>query len=242
MNLKKTYTYFSIQLIFASSDFTMASERKRSQNFSQSEINIFLELVDEQRVKVIEDKRTDGKIIKEKQKCWQEIADEFNASSGLNKRDIMALKYLWKRLKQDTKKKHAEESREIRKTGGGQNLSKPLSPKSERIRNLLPQEQISPTLISTFDSDACPQYSGSFLHQLENDSSINEDDFQDTLTSRVVSTSTPQPPIMQKKTTPRHSISQFQQELLRMATIEHNQKMKVQRLKEKYYHEKLQRL
>ncbi len=151
----------------------MQSCRKRSTNFSDTDVNLFLELMNDSYIRIIEDKRSDSKTIKRKHDTWVDLTHEFNAQSVSN-REIDSLKNLWKRLKSDAKSKDAANRREIRKTGGGVSDIN-LSPKSMRIKEMLPVEQMQPSLISEFDSDAAAEQSrpGGFVELLQSDTVVN---------------------------------------------------------------------
>lgn len=62
------------------------------------------------------------------------------------------LRTLWKRLKNEAKKKDTACQREIRKTGGDVTEAA-LSPKSERVIGMFLKEQGQPHLRNDFDSD-----------------------------------------------------------------------------------------
>lgn len=129
-----------------------ANDRKRASNFSDEEINLVLELM-ETKWMCIEDKKTDTKTMEKKEAAWNSIMNDYKARISGN-RDLDNIKNLWKRLKQDSKKKNAAAKRNARKTGGGTSSSGQLSPKSERVLSMLPIEQIEPPLASEYDSDA----------------------------------------------------------------------------------------
>ena len=63
---------------------------KRAANLSRSERQLLFDLA-MMRVNVIENKRTDGATIREKEAAWMALAVEFNAVSAV-KRDLRQLK------------------------------------------------------------------------------------------------------------------------------------------------------
>ena len=148
---------FAVDFTFFPKRQAKMSGRKRSPNFTAAEIEILLDLLSGKRGEIVESKKTDASSVKEKEKEWSKIENDFKARSGIP-RDVKNLKFLWKRLKIDAKKKDAASKREVRRTGGGlpQNPLA-LSPVSERVVSILPKEQLTPSLESPFDSDAISQ-------------------------------------------------------------------------------------
>ena len=65
-------------------------KRKRSGNFSAKERGLLVELVGKY-AGVIECKKTDGTTMKEKEKAWQQVAEEYNGQVEMAKE--------WKNLK-----------------------------------------------------------------------------------------------------------------------------------------------
>ena len=90
----------------------------RSKNFTDSEKNILLSLLENYK-KILECKKTDSKSAADKSKAWQQLCTEFNSSSVYIKRDVKQLQGAWKNLKARAKADAAYVRRERIKTGGG---------------------------------------------------------------------------------------------------------------------------
>ena len=80
-------------------------KRKRNQNFTKEELELLVELVYKNK-DVIENKRTDAVIWKEKEEAWKQIEMEFNSCS-LGPRTVEQLKFKYKGMKKDLRKKSA---------------------------------------------------------------------------------------------------------------------------------------
>lgn len=96
----------------------MAEGNQRIPNFTQAEINLLLEISKKYK-STIECKKTDAVSWKEKDKCWNTIATEFNARSGAVPRAPKSLRVKYDNMKKTAKKKFAAEKMERYKTGGG---------------------------------------------------------------------------------------------------------------------------
>lgn len=94
------------------------SANKRSANFNFEEIAKLMELVKKYK-NIIENKKSDQVFLGEKLATWKKIADEFNSSSTLIYRDFKTLKSKYENIKKTSKKKFAEEKRQVYATGGG---------------------------------------------------------------------------------------------------------------------------
>lgn len=94
------------------------AEAKRSANFTSKEETILLSLVKKYK-EILENKKTDSKINKNKLECWKQIETEFNNESGQIFRDTLILRKKYDNLKKRTKKKFADEKCHALGTGGG---------------------------------------------------------------------------------------------------------------------------
>lgn len=94
------------------------AEAKRSANFTSKEETILLSLVKKYK-DILENKKTDSKINKNKLECWKQIEIEFNNDSGQIFRDTLILRKKYDNLKKRTKKKFADEKCYALGTGGG---------------------------------------------------------------------------------------------------------------------------
>lgn len=87
----------------------MDSKRPRAKNFDETESQLLLDLVDNER-HILLCKETNKINNDQKQQCWNRITTSFNATSKRNiKRSKDALSGLWKKLKQDAKSNKAQQ-------------------------------------------------------------------------------------------------------------------------------------
>lgn len=84
----------------------MNNKRKRNINFNKREEELLVELVQEKK-DIIENKKTDAIMWKEKEKCWDVITAEFNSIGLLVPRSKSQLQLKYKNLKKDVRKKSA---------------------------------------------------------------------------------------------------------------------------------------
>ena len=59
----------------------MEGKRKRSPNFSQFETDVLIDIITKYK-EIIENKKTDGTTIKEKDGAWKKIEADFNSVGG----------------------------------------------------------------------------------------------------------------------------------------------------------------
>ncbi|KAF5300055.1 hypothetical protein FQR65_LT19403 [Abscondita terminalis] len=98
----------------------MENKRVRAPNFSTEEKTLLLNLVFEKR-HIVENKKTDAVSSREKQKCWEGIASEFNAQSpSCVSRTANSLLKFYNNKKKEVRKEVAQEKFSLRKTGGGE--------------------------------------------------------------------------------------------------------------------------
>ncbi|XP_069684686.1 myb/SANT-like DNA-binding domain-containing protein 3 [Periplaneta americana] len=125
-------------------------KRKRSANFSQFENDILIDIITKYK-QVIENKKTDGISIKEKDETWKKVEADFNSIAGVTLRNHENLKTYYENVKRKTRKMYAEEKVQLYKTGGGS--FKPSSSGSmEKVMALI-EPTINP-LPNQHDSDA----------------------------------------------------------------------------------------
>ncbi|KAI4472112.1 hypothetical protein MML48_1g01845 [Holotrichia oblita] len=96
----------------------MAENIKRSNNFSNSEGRLLIELVEKNK-DIIECKRTDTDNNRKKTDTWKAIEKEFNSLSGQTFTDVKVLKNKYENIKKRTKKKVSDNKINIMGTGGG---------------------------------------------------------------------------------------------------------------------------
>lgn len=94
-------------------------KRQRQPNFTSQERDTLITLVEKYKG-IIENKQTDGVTTLEKNKAWTKVAQQFNAVSPSHiLRSEEALKFFYKNLKKELRKKAADHKKEIYLTGGG---------------------------------------------------------------------------------------------------------------------------
>ena len=73
-------------------------KRKRNVNFSAAEEELLVELVKKYQ-NIVENKKTDMVMWKEKEECWRKISEEFNSQGVLVARNCAQLQLKYKNLK-----------------------------------------------------------------------------------------------------------------------------------------------
>ena len=117
----------------------MQRERKRAQNWEQTEIDIIFDLI-VQHIDILENKKGDSTTNRKKVEAWKEVETCFQTSSACGSvRNLTSIKSLWKRLKIQAKAEVREYNIRRKKTGGG---PAPVNPSliSLKIKELLPAE------------------------------------------------------------------------------------------------------
>lgn len=69
----------------------MEKERKRTSNYSLGEKEILISLV-ERYLSILENKKTNAVFNKEKTKCWEQLAIEYNAVQTSGLKDWLSVK------------------------------------------------------------------------------------------------------------------------------------------------------
>ena len=102
MQLQKlSFVYFTYS---ASTEMERSGPpRKRAKNWDEEEKEYLLDLIRD-RVKFIEDKRTDGETNRKKTAAWQEVHRSFTEMYGKVPRTLKQLKDQWKHMKISAKK------------------------------------------------------------------------------------------------------------------------------------------
>ncbi|KAL4707153.1 hypothetical protein ACJJTC_018888 [Scirpophaga incertulas] len=103
---------------------TMA-ERKRSANWLYTEKMLLLDIICE-HCNIIENKKTDGVTMKQKNAEWMRISEEFNSQTSSMHRTAENLKAQWDSLKKNAKKVASAARQSLLKTGG-----RPANPKDD---------------------------------------------------------------------------------------------------------------
>lgn len=130
------------------------SKRIRSTNYTNVERGIFIDILQKYKY-IVENIKTDGITLKQKENAWDKIVLEFNANSCVTKRTVKQLKSLYDNMKRKAKADRANERVEIFKTGGGSFTSR-LDENTNKLLAII-SEQVEP-LSNCFDSDS--QYLG----------------------------------------------------------------------------------
>lgn len=118
--------------------------------FKDSEISVLMKLVDKYK-HIIENKKSDAVVWKNKQAAWEKITQEMNAANGTF-RTSANIRGKYENLKKNTKKKFAQEKRNLYRTGGGVEPVVNITKTDEEIKNLLGVSLDG--LFNEFDSDA----------------------------------------------------------------------------------------
>ncbi|KAI4463631.1 hypothetical protein MML48_4g00018683 [Holotrichia oblita] len=125
---------------------------KRAANFSAEEIDMLIDLIKKKKKHIIESKKTDRILWKEKDEAWKDVAKEFNAYSNSNiYRSALVLKKKYENIKKRTKQKFADNRHQLTATGGGPSSDIKISTVDEDIKDLLGVRLEG--LPSYFDSD-----------------------------------------------------------------------------------------
>ncbi|XP_068081983.1 myb/SANT-like DNA-binding domain-containing protein 3 [Anabrus simplex] len=126
-------------------------KRPRNPNFSPHENFVLLDLAEKYKA-VIENKKTDGVTLKEKDKTWLRISQEFSCVPGTTPRSHTNLKGVYENLKRRAIRASADEKVEMYKTGGGPSVPSKVQDIDKRVLGII--EESSVCIPSTHDSDA----------------------------------------------------------------------------------------
>ncbi|BES89339.1 Hypothetical protein NTJ_02146 [Nesidiocoris tenuis] len=110
--------------------------KKRTANFSKTEEELLIELV-LRRSSVLENRRTDAAMWREKEEGWKALTEEFNSLASEGPRECKTLQLKYKNMKGIVRKKIAHIMREAKGTGGGPRTAKPLDKVEEKVKNLI---------------------------------------------------------------------------------------------------------
>ncbi|XP_069672712.1 myb/SANT-like DNA-binding domain-containing protein 3 [Periplaneta americana] len=128
----------------------MEGNRVRAPNFNKYEVEILIELIQKYK-HIIENKKTDGVSLKEKDATWRKIANEFGHLPGITQRTYENLKTAYENLKTKARRDSANDRLEKYKTDGGIGGPSKLDEIGERILDII---KPSVPVKSTYDSDA----------------------------------------------------------------------------------------
>ena len=127
------------------------AKKKRSENFSKEEKALMVRLVADNK-SVIENKRTDGMTIKEKERAWEKLTDMFNSRDFVRKRSTKQLKSFYDNFKRRSKQKKVQDKINIYKTGGGVCETPLLDETSSQLLSIISDQTES--IPNEFDGDA----------------------------------------------------------------------------------------
>ncbi|XP_023311269.1 uncharacterized protein LOC111691949 [Anoplophora glabripennis] len=140
-------------------DESEKSKRDRSQNFTNSETRLLVELV-LKRAEILENKKTDAAMWHQKNIAWAEITKQFNAESGTIPRTDKMLKTKYEGLKRLVRKKHAKNKYEQYWTGGGTFTFIPYTDYEEKLLGIIAiSVEGLPSIHDGDDSNAVPSAS-----------------------------------------------------------------------------------
>lgn len=114
----------TISHVRAASVFTlykiMDAKRKRCCNFTTTEKNSLVELLNADMIRIIDDKSNSNNSISRKDNAWKSVTFSYNSLFPMgSQRTTDDLKGMWKRIKEQSKCKKASMERERKATGGG---------------------------------------------------------------------------------------------------------------------------
>jgi hypothetical protein len=128
----------------------------RSRNFTPSEINILVQLVEKRR-QILECKKTGVITTKKKNATWEELAKEFNSLSGCLPRSAKVLRDKWANIKKTAVRNHSADKKYSRGTGGGPSKNKLETTADAVVMDILGERLTG--MVSEYDSDQ-QQYAG----------------------------------------------------------------------------------
>ncbi|KAJ8666145.1 hypothetical protein QAD02_007807 [Eretmocerus hayati] len=132
------------------------SKKPRSENFSQSKKDIFVQDLLPKYKNFIENKGTSAVTRDEKARAWRQLCDEFNTISTRCHRTVDNLKNLWENMKRGARRSNEEMKRDVRGTGGGgRNTSNPSNNENRVLQVLGPSARTG--LDNVVDGDSDPQ-------------------------------------------------------------------------------------
>ncbi|CAH1107487.1 unnamed protein product [Psylliodes chrysocephalus] len=149
-----------------SNQIAQIKRKKRSANFTPNETILLMSLISDFK-NVLENKKTDGVSMQEKNKTWKKITNAFNSACPEGRhRETDSLKKLYDNKKREVRKDKAEERKEVLLTGGGISTKKIRDPAQELILSIVdPLSIVGGT--SLYGSDSLPL----------NNVTIHQDDF-----------------------------------------------------------------
>jgi len=127
----------------------------RSCNFSLFEKDLAFSLIDAKK-ELLESKKTDSVALMNKKQAWADLADQFNAVTGVSKRSGPQLQCWWDKQKKRARRNIADNRVKIFATGGGPHTSS-SDTWDDKVASIAASTFFP--LQNDFDSDAAYQHS-----------------------------------------------------------------------------------
>ncbi|KAI4455788.1 hypothetical protein MML48_9g00001731 [Holotrichia oblita] len=112
------------------------SPSRRAANFTSEEIDLLIDLVKSKK-DIIECKKTDRILWKDKDTAWENIATQFNLLSGQIYRSAIVLRKKYENIKKRTKQKFSDNRCHVTGTGGGPSSHVIFTHVDEEVKDLL---------------------------------------------------------------------------------------------------------
>lgn len=125
-------------------------KKNRGVNFKPEEKAILVGLISKYK-DIVENKKTDGVTVREKDTTWTAILEQFNSHINVTKRTTKQLKSFYDNFKRKAKRKCTEDKINLFKTGGGSQVTTVLDDTEAQLLSII-KDQITP-LQNDFDSD-----------------------------------------------------------------------------------------
>ena len=117
-----------------------SAERKRKPRFSEKEVDILIEKVNDNAEQLFA-RFSDQVTNKKKKMAWVEVQNSVNASSFVP-RTLDEIKKKWDDVKRITKKRANDVRKDMKKTGGGESSRDPLTQTEELVISLIGEEKV----------------------------------------------------------------------------------------------------
>jgi len=117
-----------------------SAERKRKPRFSEKEVDILIEKVNDNAEQLFA-RFSDQVTNKKKKIAWVEVQNSVNASSFVP-RTLDEIKKKWDDVKRITKKRATDVRKDMKKTGGGESSHDPLTQTEELVISLIGEEKV----------------------------------------------------------------------------------------------------
>ncbi|XP_031330653.1 uncharacterized protein LOC116161445 [Photinus pyralis] len=125
--------------------------RKRSANFTSSDRNLLLQILQDFK-ETVENKKTDSQTWKTKDDAWDKVAKMFNSQTQQCPRTKDSLRKYYENLKRTVRKRVANDRLQLNRTGGGA-ISTDTELWMDLLLNLINQKTVY-GLVNIYDGDA----------------------------------------------------------------------------------------